>query len=544
MPLPDVPWPSISFACGQFDRLHHTALDHQGAAGHAIPWEVHDEDARKARSMRLRASTMINKTSSDEDSMTGPPSIATASSAPTILQSVQRTDDPLPTDRTGGTSHSGIGFHITPEFVYYCWVGRQPAVPPYATSIEGCTGLIFSPPEPSIDSSGGGDFGGDRSGGDESSATAVGDKLLMCWERGTWNTPGGAIERGELNYEGLYREAGEEVGATLDKTFSPIYLGGWQIACARDQRINDNFGVYATRAASLALCADGIEIQHARWLPWRPMYERWLTREMEDGAVDLSGLLGFEGLPEGKRVVSAKVMGWLHTWYEGNGLPCEIKDNQDAADARRTRQITIGVPPPRLPPQPRAISPPPTEATATTKPPSVALTPLAVTPLAIPEDGINLAAMREEEMWLASLADQPEDNAEEASLLGQLEEKSFFGQLSRRLMSGNGEEVAPTAVRRALVSEVADAAGDTANPPDASRVASFAEAAKAKRRAKSAATASAAARDVSPLTQPGDHSAVTAPPAALVPSATSAQGAMVVAPVNSSPAPADIVRQL
>lgn len=39
----------------------------------------------------------------------------------------------------------------------------------------------------------------------------------------------------------------EEVGLTVDETFSAIYLGGWQKARARDQLINDNFSLFAVK---------------------------------------------------------------------------------------------------------------------------------------------------------------------------------------------------------------------------------------------------------------------------------------------------------
>ena len=79
-----------------------------------------------------------------------------------------------------------------PEFVYYCWVGAQPAVPPYATSIEGATGII---------SPAGGD-GNEVNAAPRNGSQPIGENLLLVWERGAWNTPGGAVERAELKPKG------------------------------------------------------------------------------------------------------------------------------------------------------------------------------------------------------------------------------------------------------------------------------------------------------------------------------------------------------
>ncbi|KAL3928072.1 MAG: hypothetical protein SGPRY_002549, partial [Prymnesium sp.] len=63
------------------------------------------------------------------------------------------------------------------------------------------------------------------------------------------------------------REVKEEVGLTVDETFSAIYLGGWQKARARDQLINDNFSLFAVKALPGDVVVDGTEIVEAKWFP-------------------------------------------------------------------------------------------------------------------------------------------------------------------------------------------------------------------------------------------------------------------------------------
>ena len=101
----------------------------------------------------------------------------------------------------GSAAAQGFAFHHAvpdnTELVYVCdQAGMTPA---YATSIEGATGVVFSPDE---------------------------EKILSVWERGGWNTPGGAVDPGEMKIEALARECREEVGIALDPSYDPVYLGG------------------------------------------------------------------------------------------------------------------------------------------------------------------------------------------------------------------------------------------------------------------------------------------------------------------------------
>ena len=117
------------------------------------------------------------------------------------------------------------------EQVLVCDLAKM--VPSYATSIEGVTGLVYSP---------------DRT------------MVLGVWERGGWNTPGGAVDEGEDKYTALTREIREEVGVKLDPSVHPTYLGGWQKGRARDGVVNDNFSVLAVQAADKKFQIDNKEV--------------------------------------------------------------------------------------------------------------------------------------------------------------------------------------------------------------------------------------------------------------------------------------------
>ena len=94
-------------------------------------------------------------------------------------------------------------------------------------------------------------------------------------ERGAWNTPGGAVNPGELKLDTLAREVMEELTAAVDPSFVPIYVGGWQQAHARDGAVNDNFSAFVVRLASEAFKVDNVEVAHADWFPWRDLLDDW-----------------------------------------------------------------------------------------------------------------------------------------------------------------------------------------------------------------------------------------------------------------------------
>ena len=77
--------------------------------------------------------------------------------------------------------------------------------------------------------------------------------MLLVWERGSWSTPGGAVEPGENKLDALERELREEVNLTLDLVgWGAQYLGGWQQSKARDNLVNDNFSSFLVKVPAHA----------------------------------------------------------------------------------------------------------------------------------------------------------------------------------------------------------------------------------------------------------------------------------------------------
>ena len=146
--------------------------------------------------------------------------------------------------------------------------------------------------------------------------------MLAVWERGGWSTPGGAVNQGEMEIDALHREIREEVGVKLNAAVPPIYLGGYQVAKARDDRVNDNFSAFAVRAYSEYFDVDHKEIEKAMWLPWEPLLSEWLAagRPITDWNVALKSSV----LPEEKRLVSRNLLCWLETYKAGRGMPCKV----------------------------------------------------------------------------------------------------------------------------------------------------------------------------------------------------------------------------
>ena len=115
------------------------------------------------------------------------------------------------------------------------------------------------------------------------------------------------------------------------------YLGGWQQQCARDHRINDNFSVFALRCATEEIQVDGIEIQHAYWVPWREILQAWrqkgrpktkkvampeihLVAESALGATIATRDFGAD-----KQLVSMNTLQWLDTYELQLGFQVTLK---------------------------------------------------------------------------------------------------------------------------------------------------------------------------------------------------------------------------
>jgi len=201
----------------------------------------------------------------------------------------------------------------TAELVYYCWPSTSipDKVPNYSTSIEGVSGLVFSRDE---------------------------SKLLMVWERGAWSTPGGAVNEGESKIDALERELFEEVACKVDRSWDGMrYLGGWQQQCARDHRINDNFSVFALRCATEEIQVDGIEIQHAYWVPWREILQTWRqkgrpkTKKVPMPEIQLvaestlGATIATRDFGADKQLVSLNTLQWLDTYELQLGFQVTLK---------------------------------------------------------------------------------------------------------------------------------------------------------------------------------------------------------------------------
>ncbi len=188
------------------------------------------------------------------------------------------------------------------QFIYYRWCGdpEHDMVPSYATSIEGVGGLLLSPDE---------------------------SKVLLIWEYENWKVPSGAVDPAESKITALRRELREEVSAELDDGFLPVYLGGWQIARARDKLVNDNFSAFVVRAKSEAFAVDGNEVVDARWFDCADLVARWKAEGAPVHRERRSlGLAGGE-----RSAVSTLTLAWLDAYASGGGLRCKLLGD-DGAD--------------------------------------------------------------------------------------------------------------------------------------------------------------------------------------------------------------------
>ena len=204
------------------------------------------------------------------------------------------------------------------EFLYVNDIAAM--VPAYATSIEGVTAVLLSPDEKNI---------------------------LSVWERGSWNTPGGAVDRGENKFIALQREIREEVKVKLDPNFKNFqYLGGWQVGKARDDVVNDNFSVFVVKAINEEFGIDGIEIQQAAWIPWKNCLEEWRRKDRPSDKrhVKLDSLKPYDQAEKGiTNIMSLKLLKWLDMYELGKGLPCEYHEPNPESEGGVGGKVEIGV---------------------------------------------------------------------------------------------------------------------------------------------------------------------------------------------------------
>jgi 8-oxo-dGTP pyrophosphatase MutT (NUDIX family) len=185
------------------------------------------------------------------------------------------------------------------EHVYYKWCSQtlKNMVPAYSTSIEGCAALLLSPDE---------------------------TRILLVKEYGRYGAPGGAIDPGEHLMAAVARELREEVGAVLDDTFAPVFVGGYHWSRARDAAVNDNFHAVAVRARTLAVVLEAAEISAAHWFPVRDLLHSWralraaASRQHSAAAWDTVHL-DVDGIAD---LFLVPALVWLETHNCGQGLVC------------------------------------------------------------------------------------------------------------------------------------------------------------------------------------------------------------------------------
>jgi ADP-ribose pyrophosphatase YjhB (NUDIX family) len=157
----------------------------------------------------------------------------------------------------------------------------------------------------------------------------------------------GALDEGELALHTVEREMREEVGvASVDRSFAPLFVGGWQYARARDFRFNDNFKCFALRAASEEIVPCQKEIHDARWFPVAGLLQSWRVagaptpqdgRTFTPAEADARAL----GVPAELSKFSNNTMVWLDTYASGRGIPCMVVNGgKNGGD-----KVMIGVPP-------------------------------------------------------------------------------------------------------------------------------------------------------------------------------------------------------
>ena len=188
---------------------------------------------------------------------------------------------------------AGGGGWRTGEHVYYRWNGdaAHDMVPAYSTSIEGVGGLVLSPDE---------------------------SKVLLIWEYGNWKPITGAVDEGESSLIACEREMLEEVGITMDTLFSPIFVGGWQMARARRSRQRQLQGLCDPSGQRGVHPRRGRGFE-ARWFALSDLEALYAAHDRPSPAA--VRFIEQPELPEGRRKVSTDALAWLHTYAQGRGLP-------------------------------------------------------------------------------------------------------------------------------------------------------------------------------------------------------------------------------
>ena len=166
--------------------------------------------------------------------------------------------------------------------------------------------------------------------------------VLLVHERGSWSTPGGAVNPGEMKIDALGREAMEEVNVYFDPAFAPIYLGGYHQGAARDNRNNDNFSAFVVRLKSMEFKVDNKEIKHAAWFDVKALLRLWRDAKVTGRAsekkleVDMNEVAP-EFTTKSLNTVATNLLRWLDTYDRGLGMQCLIESKG------RNKIVHIGV---------------------------------------------------------------------------------------------------------------------------------------------------------------------------------------------------------
>ena len=198
------------------------------------------------------------------------------------------------------TQGFGMKFHHYQDgtYVYYTWQVRdqtgkliEDLVPAYASSVEGVGAFIVSPDS---------------------------KRLLLVWEYGKWKLVTGSLKPGESLIETIHREIKEEVGLTINPKFVEP-LGGWHIAKARFDLINDNFHVFYAQATDVNFKVDGVEIKDAQWFDMDALarIQRPTFKQLQEQNLDPTSFSVDAEINGVKTKVSWIMLEWLVNCYCG-----------------------------------------------------------------------------------------------------------------------------------------------------------------------------------------------------------------------------------
>lgn len=187
--------------------------------------------------------------------------------------------------------------YLNGEYTYYSWNNKkiEDKIPEMASSSEGGATMILSTDMQSV---------------------------LLVFEYEKWKLVTGGVKSGDTILETCIREAKEEVDVDADLSFSPLYLGGWNIKKAKYNEINDNLSCFTIRATSDNFKVDGVEITLAKWFPIE--YLLTINTNVEITANTHSFAIEHDGTR-----FSYVMLKWLKNYIDGRYLNIITRDNVD-----------------------------------------------------------------------------------------------------------------------------------------------------------------------------------------------------------------------